>query len=323
VSFSVAKFLFDFAPATPFAAPATWWDGTVTLQVFNVARTDTVGAAATSTNRQQMRIVDIAGSAPTTAALRVYDSTPGALGGSIIVHTSRNIDWQPPMRRWLTSSSVVTADTAMVSGGRNTLTANTVYRVPVTSFTSGAYALMARLSVSTGATLSWQARIVDSAGAATVGSSVITSGSVTLPTATAYTVYALGALILPPVETDNTSHLVEITLTGTANMTLDEAWLFGLTDGALTWLKDSDSLTWVEIRSPELDSARPSVFGGLAADRTDGVCVDWKCESFGVHRFDPGQVQVTTVTTSTLASQSEIEHYRRFHSHPYDEDPPA
>lgn len=301
------KILWDFTTgSTPSKTQA--------LRVLNVAHTDTLGDATSSTYRQQSRTVTVAGSAPTTAALRVYDATPAALGTEILVHTSQNTDWQPPLRRRLVTSALVTADTAMVSGGRHTLTSATVFEIPASLFTDGTYSLMARVNVTTAADLTWSARMVDSSGATTVGSSITAAGTVALGVTSGYEVLALGSPILPVVDVEG-DQMVELTLTGTANMTLDEAWLFGLDDGALTWLRDADSLTWVEIRSPELDAARPSVFGGLLADRSDGVCVDWKCESFGIHRFNPGSIQVTTVTSTSLESQSEIEFYQRGHSH--------
>ncbi|SFM98432.1 hypothetical protein SAMN05421671_4541 [Pimelobacter simplex] len=102
-------------------------------------------------------------------------------------------------------------------------------------------------------------------------------------------------------------------------MTLDESWLFAVHDGALTWITDSDSLTWIEIRSPELGAARPSVYGGTGAKGANSVCIDWKCKSFGAHRFEPGLMQIFTVASTSLVSQSELEFYPRYHSHVGDE----
>lgn len=289
------------------------------LEVANVARTDTIGDKASSTLRQQSRTAEVAGSAPTQAAIRLYDATPAALGTEIMVHTSRNTAWRPPLRRWMTTSATVTADTTLVSGGRNTLTSPMVFRIPANLFTEGTYSLMARMSVSTSAALGWSVRMVSSAGATTVGSSVVVSGSVTVPVTTGYQVLNLAAIPLPVVKAE-ADQMVELTLTGTANMTVDEAWLFGLHDGVLTWIRDADSLTWIEIRSPELGAARPSIYGGTGAKGANSIDVSWKAAgstygSFGSHRFEPGLMQIFTVTSTSLVSQSEIEFYPRYHSH--------
>lgn len=297
---------------------ATRW-----LEVANVARTDTVGDKTNSTLRQQSRTATVVGSAPTQAAIRLYDATPAALGTEILVHTSRNTAWKPNLRGYMTSSATVTADTALVSGGRNTLASSMVFRIPASKLTEGTYALLARMSISTGGTFGWSAKMVSSAGATTVGSSVVTSGSVTVGVTSGYQVLNLAALPLPVVKAE-ADQMVELTLTGTSNMTVDEVWLFGLHDGVLTWLRDADSLTWIEIRSPELGAARPSIYGGTGAKGANSIDVSWKAAgstygSFGAHRFEPGLMQIFTVTSTSLVSQSEIEFYPRYHSHVTDE----
>lgn len=289
------------------------------LEVANVARTDTIGDKTNTTLRQQSRTARVAGSAPTQAAIRLFDATPAALGTEILVHTSRNTSWKPALRAYRTSSAAVTADTALISGGRNTLASSMVFRIPANLLTEGTYSLMARLNVSTGGTFGWSAKMVSSAGATTVGSSVVTSGSVTVGVTSGYQVVNLAALPLPVVKAE-ADQMVELTLTGTSNMTVDEVWLFGLHDGVLTWLRDADSLTWIEIRSPELGAARPSIYGGTGAKGANSIDVSWKAAgatygSFGAHRFEPGLMQIFTVTSTSLVSQSEIEFYPRYHSH--------
>lgn len=287
------------------------------IEVYQIERTDSLPTAGSA--RQQSRTATVAGSAPTQAAIRLYDATPAVLGTEILVHSSRNTGWQPALRPFRTSSATVTADSAMVSGARNTLTSSMVFRMSADRFTEGTYSLMARMSVSTSAALGWSARMVSSAGATTVGSSVVVSGSTTVPVTSGYQVLNLAAIPLPVVKAE-ADQMVELTLTGTANMTLDEAWLFGLHDGVLTWIRDADSLTWIEIRSPELGAARPSIYGGTGAKGANSIDVSWKAAgstygSFGSHRFEPGLMQIFTVTSTSLVSQSEIEFYPRYHSH--------
>lgn len=284
-----------------------------TLQVTEVARTNVLPASGTT--RQQTRTATVEGSAPTQAAIRLYDATPADLGTDVLVYTSRNTNATPALRPWRVSSASVTSDAAMVSGGRNTLTTSMAFEIPAANFTEGIYALMARMNITTGGDLTWSARMVDSTGATTLGSAVTSSGTVTLGVTSGYQVLSLGALGLPVVAVE-ANQMVELTLTGTANMTFDEGWLFGLDDGALTWIRDaSTDLQWIEIRSPELGATRPSVYGGSGAVGNGAACIDFMCESFGAHRFDPGLMQVFTVTSTSLVSQSELEFYPRYHSH--------
>lgn len=289
--------------------------GTITLRIHQIDSVEMVPVIGTA--RQQARRLEVGGSAPTQAALRVADATPAALGTEILVYTGDH-GFVPALRPWRSASAAVTADAAMVSGSRNTLTSTMTFQIPAGSLAEATHALLARLSVTVAGTLSWSARMVNSSGTTTVGSSVTATGSASVPITSGYEVIALGSLVLPVVDVEGTQ-MVELVLTGTANMTFDDGWLFNLDDGALTWIKDSDSLTWVEIRSPEIDSARPSVFGGLAAAGTDGVCIDWKCESFGTHRFSPDGVYTFVVTSTSLLATSSGEFYRRYHSHVYDE----
>lgn len=297
--------------------------GPITLRVYDVSRTDTLAGQATT--REQSRIIPVAGSAPTTAELRVWDANPFSLGADILVHTSSNIDWQPPLRRWKFDSAGVTADTAnRISGSYNTLATPMTFHIPADLFTEGTYALMANILCSTAGTLTWTASTLSEGGVNTVGSTISVSGSAQIATTGGnYQIVSLGALQLPVIAVEGTQK-IKLVLSGTANMTIDEGWLFGLDDGALTWIKDPNAvsaypLTWIEIRSPELGAARPAVFGGTGAKGNQPTCIDYWCESFGVHRFKPGDMQVFTVTSATKTSQSEIEHYRRYHSHVEDE----
>lgn len=305
----------DFTTLRVLAVPTATWNPfpPSTVQVTEVARTNVLPVSGTT--RQQTRTATVQGSAPTQAAIRLFDATPADLGVDVLVYTTTNTNLSPALRPWRVSSAAVTADAAMVSGGRNTLTSSMVFEIPAAKFTEGTYALMGRLNVTTGGDLTWSARMVNAAGATTLGSAITTSGTVTLGVTTGYEVLNLGSLGLPVVAVE-ADQMVELTLTGTANMTFDEGWLFGLDDGALTWIRDATTdLQWIEIRSPELSATRPSVYGGTGAVGNGAACIDFMCRSFGAHRFEPGLMQVFTVTTTSLVSQSELEFYPRYHSH--------
>ncbi|WP_436702467.1 hypothetical protein [Nocardioides sp. BYT-33-1] len=295
-------------------------DDTFTLDVANVARTDTIGDKTNSTLRQQSRTVEIKGSAPTQAAIRFYDATPAPLGGEILVHASNNTSWQPPLRKWRATGSGAVADATLVSGGRNTLATPSVYRFPASLITEGTYALRGRMNVTSVGTLTWSVKIVSSTGADVVGSSVITSGSRPLAsTGGTYRVLELAdlGLVMGKPEGDQ---MIQLTISGTANMTIDEMWLFGLDDGVLNWLRDTENMTWIEIRSAVLGAENDSIYGGSGVPGVGGVDVSYKAGgdgygSIGVPEFKPGLIQLFTVATSSLVSQSEVEMYPRGHSH--------
>lgn len=289
----------------------------VSLRIHHIARTDTL--PTTGSPHQQTRLATVGGSAPTQASIRLYDALGAALGSEIMAYTSQNVRWRPSLRPWVVSSSPVTFTQARVSGGFNTLAAPMVFEFPASLLDEGAYALSALLNVTVAGEVGWSVRIVNSSGAATIGSSVVLSGTTPVGvTGGAYKVFTLASLLLPVVAVEG-DQLIELTLTGTANMIVDEAMLFDLTNGGLTWLRDSDLMRWIDIRSPELGAERPHVFGGLGAFGTNPACVDWKCESFGTHRFKPGPILVWTMTPTALKAQSELEFYERSHTHVEDD----
>lgn len=289
---------------------------TSSITVYNIATTDTLGASSTTTSRQQSRLATVLGSAPTQAAIRLYDATTAPLGTDILVYTSRNAEFRPNLRRWIDTSVAPTSDATLVSGAYHSLATPTTFLIPAELLTIGTYSLLARMDVNVAGPLSWEARMATTGGATNVpGSEVITSGEVDLATSATFQVVDLAAMILPVVEVEGNNHALKLTLTGTADMLIDEAWLFNLDEGALTWVIDTETLHWLEVRSPELGAARPSAWGGRNAVGNGGVCVDWKCESFGSHRFEPGIIQVFTVCATSKVSQAEIESFPRFHSH--------
>lgn len=298
----------------------------ITLSVNNIARTDTIGLGS-STARQQSRSVTVTGSAPTQAAIRLFDATPADLAaptgtyGDILIYTTRSTT-PPNLRQWYSSGGTDALDADLITGKYTGFTSPVKFLIPAETLTLGTYALLGRIvNINTAKTLTWQVRMATLGGATNVvGSDLIISGEVEIPAGAGvddFKVFDLGSMILPTVEVE-ANFAIELTISTTGTGTeivFDEMWLFGLDDGALTWIHDNEGLDWVEVRSPELGAARPSVWGGRNAVGAGGVCIDWKCESFGAHRFDPGTMQVFTVVTSSLVSQCELEFFPRFHSH--------
>lgn len=287
------------------------------LRILNVARTDSIGTP-TGTTRQLSRTANVSGSAPTQAAVRLYDETPAALGADVLVFTSPSTSLQPPISSLLYSGATPSPNAARISGKSISLDNSLVFRIPAASVPPGTYAVVARVSNSSASVMPVvvSARLIEVDGSDSLASGAEVSCGATVPV-TSLSVFSLGALSLPPALSEG-DQLIELTLAAEVDDNqgaLDELWLFDLTHGALTWVQSSEDIAWMEIRSPELGATRPSVFGGAGAVSENGVSIDHLCQSFGAHRFDPGLMQVFTVCSSSLVSQSEIEFYPRGHSH--------
>lgn len=285
--------------------------GTITGRLYNIDSFDAVPSVGSA--RQQARVATIPGSAPTQAAIRIYDPTPGALGTDILGYTTPYSAIPPSLRPFSTITG--TTDAAMISGARNTLASPTVFRIPANQLVKGMHALIGRLNVTTAGTLTWASRIVDSSGNATVGSGLIDSGSVEVPVTSGYRFINLAAMLLPPVEVEGTQ-LVEITISGTANMTWDDFELFNITEGSLTWIRDADNLSWVEIRPAELGKL-PSVYGGTGVFGTNPVCIDYKTigADYGAadqHYTEPGRLQLFVITSTSVSAQTNLWLYPRY-----------
>lgn len=320
-SFTTAKFYSEYEAKAVSVHDAAF-------RIHDVSRTDAI-AVSGSTARQASREVEVLGSAPTTAGLRLYtDEAADTLGRQVLVYTRPGGDgFQPPLRRWLSSSGTVDTDATLISGARNTLNSAMSFLIPADQLEAATYALLVRLSKATTGTytINWSAKITDLAGADVFGSETIASSSApiaNLAPAYGYSIRPLAAVTLPPIELDDpAAYAVKITLSmdaDGADTTIDEAWLCDVDNGALTVvdLPATAAVSWLEIRSPELDSPRPAVFVGTGgSDLEGGVEVSRYAAGFGVHRFLPGTMQVFTACSGSVHSQSEIEFYLRAHSH--------
>lgn len=288
--------------------------GQATLDVWNVATTDTIGSSTTTTSRQQSRLVTVKGSVPTKAQLRVFNAAETPLGSDVLVYTSRNTDWQPNLRTWITDSELAAPDPARVSGSYHTLASPTQILIPANLIASGTYALMAYMDISASGTLEWQARMTDLDGNPTVGSGVVFSGQIILDPTDGYQILNLADLPLPVSAVEGGGHAIEITLSGTISMLLDEAWLFSITDGVLTQVSDTEDMHGLEVRSPDLGADRPSVWGWQGPVGGPAAAVSWKTGSFNEHEFEPGEMLVFTVCAISLSAQCELEFFPRFHT---------
>lgn len=265
--------------------------------------------------RQRSFTAAIGGTARTSADLIV--EAEAALGGDVLVYTEPVGGFPPPLRARLVSSSTVTADSAMVSGGRQTLTTPTVYEIPA-GMLNGTYSIVAMVSRTTGSaaeTIGWAAT-TDST-LATSATNVSGSTSVTLTTT--WQPVEIGVATLPTVAVDTTSTAnVELTITGSATVRLDEVWLFRVTDDGsaeLSWFTSLDAgsvdPSKVEVRSASLDSPRPAWVAGIAGSDADNISVADRMMSPGKHQCPPGLLNIFVVTPNVTAQTVTVEAYER------------
>jgi hypothetical protein len=283
-------------------------------------------APFTSTTRQMSRTLPVYGSARTEGELEVRalaadGTTPEQLGPHTLVYTrAAGAGIQPPLRTWRTAGMTSTGDAALVSGAREALGAVTLtYVVPADLVKPGTYQIVARVRCSN-----------TNAQTLTVTASTATTDASLLPSNTAsvsrtlnfgavstWEFVSIGELTLPTVEAGHTAANLTLTITSaTANVVdLDEAWIFNTDDGQLSLVSTSGSgVSMLRIAGATLDRPQPSVWVGTAdgtAVVNAGVRVLWR----GAHQFNPGEVEVFTVTTTTARARAALRYYPRAHTH--------
>lgn len=298
--------------------------GHTTLGITSIAW---VGDAPfTSTTRQQHRTLPVYGAARTEGELEVRafatdGTTPTALGASTLVYTRRaSAAAAPPLRRWRTNGMPETADASLVSGARSVLDSVAETSViPAGMVKPGSYQVVARMRSTTTA-----ARTVTVTAATTTTASTLLpantrtiSRTLNFGAVSTWEFVSIGEVTLPTVEVGSTPGNVTLTIaSGTDGaVTLDDWWLFSTDDGGLSLVDTSGSgVSMLRIAGATLDRQQPSVWVGTA----DGVAVvnaaprvTW----WGNHQFDPGEMDVFTVTTTATTARAALRYYPRAHTH--------
>lgn len=278
------------------------------LSVGHISTTDALPSFGSG--RQRLFTADVTGSERTPASLNVFSAGGTALG-SVLVHTTPAVGAAqsgPDLRRYLSSGNTQTGDAAMVSGATSDLATPHTFDLPAGGFDPGAHLLI----VKGGTAWTWSAKTL-------MGSTAIDEGQGGSATGTGIT--ALGLVTLPNRQMGSLGK-VRITLSGTG--TLDEAWLFNIESGALTWVEcgtgtpapgGDSARVWLD--SADLGQLTPSISLGTAADRSDAIGAHGppQTQSFGGHEFAPPAVNVFVVTTNTTDASINLTHYPRWHSH--------
>lgn len=273
------------------------------------------GAANDGTARELSRSLEVRGSARAMGTINVRHAN---VLGDVLVW-SGPAACAPPLRKLRVSGAGEVGDTTAVSGayediGVTAFTAD----VPIATLPPGAYAVVARLSSTSGSgtktvDVTARTRLADSeATTMAVGSTAtIDAARVTLGLDPDRRIVNLGVLHLPTTEVGSGSGgVIRITLQGT-DVRLDEAWLFNITDGDLTLLQGADKV--VRITPATLEDPRPRVWTGPSdsALYDAGASVSW----WGQHVFNPGDWAAFTVTTTAEDAAVEVEYFKRWHTH--------
>lgn len=281
------------------------------LRVDNVMVTDG-GAANDGTARQLSRSLEIGG---TARAMGIIDVRHENALGDVLVWSGPGA-CAPRLRPLRVSGAGETVDASLVSGVYESLASAFTADMPLSSLPSGAYMVMARLmTTSTPGTyavdVTAQTRLETSAGVFTgVGPTLALSGSRADLTAD-YQICNLGVLHLPAAEVAVESNgFLRVTLQG-ANVWLDEAWLFNITDGDLTFVKAADKV--LRITSPSLMDPRWRVWTGPST--TALYDAGSKMELRGQHLLAPGPWAAFTVTTGAQDAAVSLTYDKRWHTH--------
>jgi len=260
---------------------------------------------ASGTLRQKFFTVDVVGSAPSDGTLEVYHDTDSL--GQTILYTWP-LDGQgfpPPLRPFMVASGPTTADSSLISGGRNDLAATLVrYELPATQVVAGTYEVGAWLRSNTATARSLTLGLATRSAGATVGY-YETTFPVTFAAADTWYYVSLGRFELPlnHVAPDSAATVrVELDArTDSSGIDVDEAYLFNIECGSLTMV-DCGTAKRLWVGAATLDWPMPTVMLGSLADGTDSYSAGDAVSAWGVHEAVPPSINSFVVTRTALDS---------------------
>jgi hypothetical protein len=293
------------------------------LYIDNIDRSDV--RPIISTGRQSVRSVAVSGSARTQATIAVEHATD-ALGDCLVyAFKDTGVGYLPALRQFRTAGSS-TSDSSLVSGARDMLDTTLTYSIPAKNVPPGPYILLARLKGTGSHTAALNVEIRPLVNGTVLSGPVHeVTASVVVPTST-YSIEVLGPkFMLPMVDLpDNTTATIQIEITDSDtsgfDVDLDEAWLFNLELGTLTWFNcgtttaasgGSSNRLWMI--PPTLDYPRPRILRGFASDKADAfhpVVFAW-----GEPEFTPPGSTLFVVTTNAVNPSVTASYFPRWHSH--------
>lgn len=307
--------------------------GTTSLGIVmdNLDRTDARPTAGSV--KQQLRSIEIAGSAPTSGSVAIeHASSP--LGDVLFYSCPDDGSGYVPAMRGYHTSGTVTSDATAVSGSYDTLSsspATASWSAPYLSVPEGEYAVLARMSGATAGAVALNWVFSTQVAGTNVGTvpTVAYSGTLT----TSYALYRVSNLIhLPPFDaTVGPNSTVKLLVTWQSGVTvhLDEVWLFNVSTGRLSQFYCGTgsaaaggpaNRVWIDAPTVENDGLGRYLMG-TAADRSDaygavaplgvGLPADnLAAASLGVHEFEPGANKVFVVTSNPTTAVDVSYRYR-------------
>lgn len=295
-----------------------------TLSVDQVVQANAL--PVTGTARQITRIIQPGGSITAEGDVIVQHATAG-LGQTIVFSHPAGGGYSPPLRQWRSDGPTPVADSATVSGFRNSLaTTRTLFKIPFDALPQGDAQLWVRVRQTTG--FAGTVGIGYGVGSDMNGYVPDAEESETrflIPDANIWTIVPLGRVTLPP-RTLGPAGFVRVALLRSTvhDLELDEAWLFAMDRGRLTVVDcgagtpaTGTAHNRLVVSAPSLERPFGDLVVGTAADLSDTYAPqDSKitCPQVG-HRFNPdGGSAIFTVTTGTTDAQVSLEHYPRWHT---------
>lgn len=291
----------------------------LTLRLDDIQRSSAYYDASGS--RQRSFNLPVKGSARTQGSLSIIDPTVAL--GSVLVYAATAGETplaQPNLRTRRTAGSTETTDTSLVSGKYSDLATNHVFQIPAVNLDRGGYVLYARIKHTSAAdyTLTWAAKSV--MGTTTVDASQSGTQKVTLA-ANTWTVVPVAAMPLPTAQM-GPNGIVQVELSSTSGVLLDEAWLFNLDTGRLVHVECGTGTpaaggpaNRAYIVAAALSSPTPKVLIGTADEQADAYNPGVSVRSFGQPVIVPPSMSVFVVTSNSIAADVTLEYFARYFSH--------
>jgi hypothetical protein len=263
------------------------------------------------TTRQLTRTLEVRGSVRTQASLQLSHTTSNL--GDVLVWSGPAGNAIPLRPVRLTGGSVV-ADDDRVSGAYEDIEpANFVAEVPAAALREGMFALMARMQADASAVRSIPITAQTYIGGVAVGG--IYEATASVQVGTSWATVMIDVLPLPTTVTLAPDAVVRISLGAfTSALRLDEAWLFNITEGQLTWIAVTGHKNmWID--PPTLEDPRPRLWAGTSADKSDAFDISASAKSWGDHEFKPGEWVAFTVTSVAENAALSARYPIRWHTH--------
>lgn len=282
--------------------------------------------------RQVSAAVDVAGSARTQGSLAVeYDTDPAPLGETLVYTCPDDASGYWPGMRDFTAGTAPTptADTSLIADSWISIKsgAGGPWRVeyPIAQVPAGGFVLIARMRrASATGTSTVNITTGVAVGGTDVGPTQAASWTGTL--SSSWEFHTLAALVLPAgdIGPDGVVWVELVSPAGENAVNIDEAWLFNIETGRLSWVElpatgtvspSVPSRLW--INAPTLNAPRPQLLVGTDPEAADGYHPGDNVKSMAVHEFIPPRAKVFVATTGSGGGIPAISltHYPRSHTH--------